>query len=324
MPSMFVCGVINWDTLLFVEHLPAAGEEVRVNRVISVPGGKGANTAVAAARILGPTKVGIIAMLGSDSIAERQINILEDEGVDTSCIMQHSGISSGQAYVIVDSKGENMILTDMAANQMMTSENIINQKMFSAIDKSSMIIIIDPPLDVAASLSTQCKDRGKTIIVSPALLTKYGFPTLHKYMNNADYIIINEHEAKSLMSLNNGITACSRMADTLDGKRIITTLGSKGCVFCYEGKKVMIPTMDLSYFGLQIRSKAGAGDTFVGAFAAFKQEGLDDLESIFLANIAAALKTTREETRGSPMHEDIKRYADHDFMRSLYRKIKII
>jgi len=324
MPRMFVCGVINWDTLLFVENLPAAGEEVRVNRVISVPGGKGANTAVAAARILGPTKVGIIAMLGSDNIAEKQIIILEGEGVDTTCIMRHADVGSGQAYVIVDSNGEDMILTDMAANQMMTSEKIVNQKMFSAIDKSNMMIIIDPPLDVAASLSTQCKDRGKTVIVSPALLTKYGFPALHNYMSNADYIILNEHETKLLMSLNDGITACSELSNTLDGKRIITTLGSKGCIFCSEGKKVMIPTMDLSYFGLGIKSTVGAGDAFVGAFAAFKLEGLDDLESIFFANVAAALKITREETRGSPMQEEIKRYADHNYMRSLYDQIKII
>lgn len=321
---MFVCGVINWDTLLFVDHLPTAGEEIRVNRVISVPGGKGANTAVAAARILGPSKVGIIAMLGSDDIAEKQINILEGEGVDTSWIMRHAGVGSGQAYVIVDSAGEDMILTHMAANQMMTSEIIASQKMLSATDQSNMMIVIDPPLDVAASLTTECKDRGKTVIVSPALLTRCGFTALRKYISNADYIILNEHEVKSLMSVNDGVSACSKMSDTLDGNRIIATLGSKGCILCYEGKKVMIPTMDLSYFGLEIKSTVGAGDTFVGAFAAFKLQGLDDLESIFLANIAAALKTTQEETRGSPTQEKIKRYAVHNHLRSLHDQIKII
>jgi ribokinase len=329
MPDVLVCGVINWDTLLFVEHIPYAGEEVKVKRIISVPGGKGANTAVAAAKILGLTKVGIIAMLGSDEIAERQTDILEDEGVDTSCIMRHANISSGQAYVVVDSDGEDMILTHMAANEMMTSKNIIaNEKILSAVDKCNMIIIIDPPLDVAANLSTQCKDRGKIVIISPALLTKqHGFPTLRKYMSNADYIILNEQETKSLMSMNNddddgSIAACSKLSDTLDEKRIITTRGRKGCIFCYEGKRVMIPTMDLSYFGLEVKSTAGAGDAFVGAFGAFKLEGLDDIESIFLANIAAALKTTREETRGSPTYEDIKHYADHDYVRSLHNQIR--
>lgn len=171
----------------------------------------------------------------------------------------------------------------------------------------------------------QCKDRERTvIIISPALLTKYGFPALQNYMNNADYIILNEHEAKSLMSVNDGITVCSKLSNILDGKRVITTLGSKDCVFCYEGKKVMIPTMDLSYFSLEIKSTVGAGDTFVGVFGAFKLEGLDDLKSIFLANIAAALKTTREETRGSPTYEDINHYANHDHMQLLYDQIKII
>ena len=325
MPGIFVCGVINWDTVLFTEHLPSMGEEIRINKAISVPGGKGANTAVAAARILGPKKVGIIAMLGSDDLAQKQIDILEKEGVDTSCILQHAESISGQAYVIVDSMGEDMILTHMTANEMVTSRNILgNQKILSAIDKCNAIIIIDPPLDVAITLSAQCKDKGKTIIISPALLTRYGFATLHKYLTNADYIILNEQEAKYLTSINDGITACSKLSSMLDGKRIITTLGKKGCIFCYEGKSAIIPTIDLSHFGLKVRSTAGAGDSFVGTFGAFRLERLDDLESIFLADIAAALKTTNEQTRGSPTYNEIKRFADHEYVRSLHNQIRFI
>jgi len=122
MPRMFVCGVINWDTALFVESLPGPGEEVRVVRTSSFPGGKGANTAVAAARILGPAQVGMAGMLGSDSVAEEQIRILEQEGVDTSCVAKQPAADSGTAYVIVGNKGEDMILTHMAANLMMTEE----------------------------------------------------------------------------------------------------------------------------------------------------------------------------------------------------------
>lgn len=157
-----MCGVINWDNLLFVEHLPSIGEEVRINRITSVPGGKGANTAVAIARILGPTKVAIIAMLGSDNIAQKQIDILESEGIDTSCIMRQAKSISGQAYVIVDNNGEDMIVTHMAANEMVTSKNITdNREIISAIDKCTTIIIIDPPLDVAMTLSIEGKNRGK-------------------------------------------------------------------------------------------------------------------------------------------------------------------
>lgn len=154
---MFVCGVINWDTLLFVQKLPTAGEGVKVDRVISVPGGKGANTAVTAVRILCLTKVGIIAMLGSDNIAEKHLAIFEGEGVDISCIMRDTSTLSGQAYVVIDSAGEDMILTHIAANQMMRSETITNQKMLSAIDKSDMMIVINPLLMLLSTF--QCNAR---------------------------------------------------------------------------------------------------------------------------------------------------------------------
>ena len=84
MSKILVCGAINWDTMLFVDRFPNPGEEVHVMRVISVPGGKAANTAVAAVKILGTNNVGIIGMLGLDDIAESQIKILQNEEIDTS------------------------------------------------------------------------------------------------------------------------------------------------------------------------------------------------------------------------------------------------
>lgn len=332
MSSIFVCGVINWDTLLFVKDLPAPGEEVKVNRAISVPGGKGGNTAVAAARLLDRssptnTRVGIIAMLGSDDIAQKQLRILGEEGVDTSCIIQYHGINSGQAFVLIDKNGQDMIMTYSVANEMMMAEKmkiVVNEIINFALGKSEMMIIIDPPLETAANLSKQCKDGGKPVIVSPALLTSYGFSALRRYLNNADYVILNQQEAKSLMSIDDSMTACSKLSDALGGKKVITTLGSKGCIFCSWGKKTIIPTMDLSKFNLKVKSSAGAGDSFVGAFGAFKLEGLDDFESIILANIAAALKTTREEIRGTPTRNELYIYANKNYINSLRNQIRFI
>lgn len=325
MTSILVCGVINWDTTLFVDKLPIPGEEVRVNRISSVPGGKGANTAVAAARILGASEVGIIGMLGVDEIANKQIKILENEGIDVSLIMKHERLESGHAYVVVDSNGEDMILTHMAANQMMTPEIIVNEGIRSGIKQASMIIIIDPPLEVASKLAEQAKQMGKIVVLSPALLSKYGLIALRNYFNNADYIILNEQEASFLASAKDGISACKKISEILDGKNnIITTLGNKGCVLCHNGKIATIPTIDMASFGLKIQSTAGAGDTFIGTFGAFKTKGFNDAESLFLANIAAALKTTKEETRGSPSYTEIKRYADDERMRLLFNNIEPI
>lgn len=308
MSKILVCGAINWDTTLFVDRFPNPGEEIRVMKVISVPGGKAANTAVAAVKILSTKSVGVIGMLGADSISKSQIKILQSEGIDTSLIFQHDGMLSGQAYVIVDSKGENVILTHQAANLAIRPEHIARPKVLSAIDNSSTMIVIDPPLDIASSLIIYANRAGKSVIWSPSLLTRYGLSAVQRYMIHVDYLILNQQEAGSLTSMDDGVQACIKISDSINGKNVVVTLGDKGCVLCTKGKSIVIPPLHLSSSDLKIVSTVGAGDTFVGAFAAFKLKGFEDARALYLANVAAALKTSKEETRASPSYEEIKRY----------------
>lgn len=308
---MLVCGAVNWDTTLFVERLPNPGEEVRVTRVISVPGGKGANTAVAAAKILGAHNVGVIGMLGVDSIAENQVKILQDEGIDTSTIFRQDEMVSGQAYVVVDSRGENLILSHQAANLTISPENVSQPNVLSAIENSNTIIVIDPPLDTAGALIISARRAGKKIIWSPALLTSYGLSAVQKYAMHVDYLILNKQEASSLSSKEDGVKACSKISDSLSGRTaVIVTLGDQGCVLSVNRNSMVIPPLDFSSLSdLRVISTVGAGDTFLGAFGAFKLDGFEDRQALYLANIAAGLKTTRADTRGSPTLEEIKRYA---------------
>jgi ribokinase len=101
------------------------------------------------------------------------------------------------------------------------------------------------------------------------------------------------------------------------------TLGSRGCIVFSDGKRALIPPLDLSSFGLKAVNTVGAGDTFVGTFASFRLEGLDFIESLFLANIAAGLKTTREETRGSPSKLEILKYAGDSKSNSALNSIRL-
>ena len=307
MPKLLICGAINWDTTLFVDRLPNPGQEIHVMRVASEPGGKGANTAVAAAKILGNNSVATIGMVGVDDIADRQLRILQDQGVDTTLILESDKLLSGRAYVIVDKNGENMILTYQAANLAFTAEFLESSKVLSAIEESSMVIVIDPPLDAAASLIVNSKGRGKTVIWAPALLTNYGFSVLEQYIRDVDYLILNQQEAKSLTSIHDGIQACSNISNAISSK-VVVTLGHEGCILCSGGKGKKISPLHLSLSGLNAVSTAGAGDTLVGVFGAFKVKGFEDDKALYLANIAAALKTTREETRASPTYEEIQRY----------------
>jgi ribokinase len=263
-------------------------------------------------KILGKNSVGVIGMLGVDDIADSQIKILQNEGIDTSLIFRHDGILSGQAYVIVDCRGENEILTHQGANLAIRPELVERPEVLSAIDKSSTIIVIDPPLDLAGSLIIYARRTGKSIIWSPALLTNYGLSALNRYMSHVDYLILNQQEVRSLTGVGDGVKACTKISNSIRGRKVVVTLGDKGCVLCTDGKSKVIAPMHLASSDLKIVSTVGAGDTFVGAFAAFLLKGFEDAKALYLANIAAALKTAREETRASPTYEEIKRYINND------------
>ncbi len=318
-----VCGAINWDTSIFVDSFPSPGEEVKANKVISVPGGKGANVAVASARILG-SGVGIIGALGNDDIAEKQIKTLHEEGIDTSCIKRMQGTSSGQAYILVDQKGENFILTYRAANQMITADMVNDNTTANAIKNSKLVTVIDPPLEVAEASISNAKSHGKIVIWSPAVLVRHGFDSLKELLLKADYVIVNESESTLLSGANDAAKACLSLSNNLNGKKVITTLGKEGCVFCWQTKTARIPALDLSSLNLHVINTVGAGDAFVGSFAALKTKGFDDVEALFMANIAGSLKTTKEETRGSPRYDEIKHYLDDQRVQSLFTKINVV
>ncbi len=319
-----VSGAINWDTSIFVDEFPKAKEEIKAKKVISVPGGKGANVAVASARILGSNNVGIIGALGDDDIAKRQIKILKDEGVDTSCIKQIQNTSSGQAYIVVDHTGENFIITYKAANHMITVDMVNDEVTSKALNECKLVTVIDPPLEVADAIITNARNLGKTVIWSPGLLVRNGFEKIRETLMKTNYIILNEPEAKILVGMENAREACLTLSGKMNGKKVIGTLGAKGCIFCWDTKTAVIPAPNPLDLELKVVNTVGAGDAFVGAFSALKIKEFGDMESLFLANIAGALKTTKEETRGSPSYKEIREYFDDKRVQSLFGKISVV
>ncbi|MFQ5941792.1 MAG: carbohydrate kinase family protein [Nitrososphaerales archaeon] len=318
-----VCGAINWDTSIFVDNFPSSKEEVKAKKTISVPGGKGANVAIASARILSTNNVGVIGALGDDDIADRQMQILKEEGIDTSSIKRIQNASSGQAYIVVDGSGENFIITHKAANHMITVDMINEEVTSRALEECKLITVIDPPLDVAEALIANARNLDKAIVWSPGLLVRNGFDKLKEIILKANYIILNESEAKILAGIDDAVKACLSLSGKINVNKVIGTLGAGGCVLCWQNKTVRIPTPSLEDLGLRVVNTVGAGDAFLGVFSALRIKEFDEKESLFLANIAGALKTTREETRSSPSYYEIKNYFDDKRVKSIFEKIKI-
>jgi len=308
MVKICVAGAINWDINLFVERFPQIGEEVPVQKITRIPGGKGANVAVAVARLLGPGEAALIGCLGRDSIAEQQIKILKDEGVVVSGIRISEDTESGQAYIIIDRNGRNVINTFFGANLKLSPEDLHSSEILSLIMEASIVTLIDPPIETIKAAVSLAKSHGKTTIWDAGVRSVLGIERLEAILKNLDYLVVNEVEVKNLSEETNPLKAWQLLSAVNGDLKLIVKLGERGCSMISPDLAISVPPIDLKKLGLKVVNTVGCGDAFLGVFAASKAQGLNDIEALERANLAGALKATRHETRGSPRREELEKY----------------
>ena len=305
-PELAITGALNWDINLFVKRLPLSGQEVVVEKIDRVPGGKGGNVSVAAARILGPDRVALVACVGRDDVGKKQIFILKQEGVDTSGVQLLDRLESGQAYITVDEKGSNVIETHFGANAGLKREHLMLPPVQSILASSRMLVVIDPPRHVAGKLLAEGRRLGRSVMWHPGVLTRFGLSEFMDDMEDLDYLILNEHEASFFAGVKGLDNSLAKLAKVSPKARILVTLGSRGAALYSAGKLSKIPRISLEKLGRKVVNTTGSGDAFVGAFSAYKVLGLDDVTAFRYANMAGALKACHSETRGSPRRKDLE------------------
>ncbi|MDP7079728.1 MAG: PfkB family carbohydrate kinase [Candidatus Undinarchaeales archaeon] len=287
MVKVCVIGAINWDINYFVDHLPAPGEEVLVERKDTCPGGTGANVATAAARLMATGEVAMLGGLGRDDIAQSQRTLMATEGIDTEGILTLDA-ESGQAHITIDAKGENTIVTVMGANALVTPENLHIPAIERLLWEAKVVVITDPPLE---SIPTIVELAGDAVLVwDPGVRVAEAGSSLLKRM---DYLVLNEVEAKGLSP------------EVVQQTAIIEKLGKAGCRFTGSEGTIEAPGVDLAALELEVVNTVGCGDAFLGAFAASIASGLDVNESLARANLAGAINASRAETRGSPTAKEL-------------------
>jgi ribokinase len=307
-PDLVVTGALNWDINLFVERLPRPGEEVVVQKVDRVPGGKGGNVSVAASRILGQRKVGLLACVGKDEIGKKQLSILKEDGVNISAVQTLIKLESGQAYITIDEKGRNNIETHFGANAGLKRDHILLPEVQSLFGNCRMMVVIDPPRQVAGRILSEGRRLRRSVLWHPGVLTRFGMEEFKGEMEGLDYLVLNEHEALAFTgtrTLADSVVAFNKVSPKM---KILVTLGSKGFAFYDKGKQLKMRSVNLAKMGRKIVNTTGCGDAFVGAFAAYKVLGLADIEALKHGNMAAALKATRPETRGSPTRKELEEF----------------
>ena len=307
MPSVLVCGAINWDTTCLVDHLPIPGEEVTCAGVSEVPGGTGANAAVAAARLLGRDEVALFGALGRDDIAQVQLGILETEGVVHEAIVRIPGQPSGHAYILVDHSGQNIIASSLGANSALTSRHARQARLSTLLQSCRCVALTDPPLQVAAYLLEAAADLGVPALWDPGVLAGAGWDALAPLTRKVDALVLNEAEAAQLF----GTREPERILKALDLRgapsSIVLKQGARGSVLleCASGATTRIPALPMEALGMEVVSSVGCGDVFLGTCAAYLSLGRQREDALLMASAAAGWNATRPETRGGPTRQEL-------------------
>jgi ribokinase len=295
-----VIGAINWDVSIFEDSFAGLGEEVPVKDVEEYSGGKGANVAVAAARVLGPGKAAFIGALGTDEIAGTQLRLLREEGVVTDGVVIVKGAMSGRAYILVNREGKKSIHTHFGANSLILPEHLEDPGPLGVLSRSSMLVVMDTPTGVALAAVRKALLSKAKIIYSPGVRVRERRESLRDIMEHADYLVVDKAELLRLGGKSDAILASELLQRASPGLTVVATSGKSGCMVVTEQGVNRIGGVDLSRLNMKAVNSTGSGDAFLGVLASYLRTGSDPIEAAKWANLAGALKATRYETRGSP------------------------
>ncbi|WP_053161286.1 ribokinase [Pseudomonas sp. P1.8] len=286
MPAkVVVIGSLNMDLVTRAPRLPRGGETLIGESFATVSGGKGANQAVAAARL--GAQVAMVGCVGNDAYGEALRAALLVEEVDCQAVSTVEG-SSGVALIVVDDNSQNSIVIVAGANGALTPALI---GCFDAVLQAADVIIcqLEVPEATVGHALKRGRELGKTVILNPAPASR---PLPADWYASIDYLIPNETEACALSglpvdSLQSAETAATRLIAMGAGK-VIITLGAKGSLFANGA--------GFNHFVAPVVTAVdttAAGDTFVGGFAAALAAGKSEVEAIRFGQVAAALSVTR-------------------------------
>ena len=286
MNKVIVVGSVNMDITARTDKLPDTGETVAARSVEYLPGGKGLNQAVAAAKI--GTTVVLAGCLGSDSFADELASFVRRHKIDVSCL-RRSEKNSGIALITVDERGQNTIVVAPGSNADVCPEDV---KKLPVSPGDVVVCQFEiPPAAVAAAFA-KARRYGARTILNPSPVC----PIPDEIFRNTDILIVNETELAFLSRENvDENTPAEKVADAAEKLKtdaeqtVIVTLGSRGALVA--GSKDML---FVDSYKVPAVDTVGAGDCFAGVFAAKLAEGKDVGENVKTAARAAAVCVTRK------------------------------
>jgi len=292
--SIVVVGSLNLDLVARVNHLPARGETIFGRDFKTYCGGKGANQAVALARL--GAHVSMIGKLGSDAFAEQLRNGLEESGVDSTGVTSTGG-SSGTALITTSAEGDNTIVVIPGANDALLPEDIDRHR--DKIEAASMVLAqLEIPRATTEHLALVVRAAGVPFLLDPAP----AYALSSRVLESVSWLTPNESETKTLLGLDPAAESpyephtCAERLIALGARNVILKLGARG-VYMF-GRDIDGAYID--GFPVNAVDSTAAGDAFNGAFAfAVAQCGMSPKEAAEFACGAAALSVTRPGAQAS-------------------------
>lgn len=297
MKNVLVIGSINIDMVIETEKVPQMGETLTGSGFLTTPGGKGANQAVASARLGNPTRM--IGRVGSDIYGGLLLDNLKSYGVDT-CGIQVSEGESGVAVITV-CHGDNYIILDQGANAKVSRADIDANE--GLLDWADVVLFqFEIPVDTVAYAMRQAKSHGCKVLLNPAPMKE--FPA--DLLQYADLFIPNQTEAalflgRGIETLEEGKAAAAEIRAMGCGGCIIT-MGSLGCVYT-DG----IQTGTQGIFSVRVQDTTAAGDSFIAGLCAHLEQGLP--QAVRYASAVSALAVSKHGAQVSlPAKEEVEEF----------------
>lgn len=292
--TIAVIGSINTDMVVKTPALPTRGETVIGGDFFMSAGGKGANQAVAAARL--GANVSMVANLGTDMFGDSAIKRLNAEGIDCSCITRDGNQSSGVALISVDEKGENHIVVAPGSNGTLSNEQI--EQAFNSIPDNSLVLLqLEIPIEAVARAVELANEKHCQVVLDPAPAQE-----LPDAVYAGTYLFTpNETEAEILTGISvQDEESANSAAEKLVAKgidNVAITLGAKGVLLLNKEGREFIPAVPVDAI-----DTTAAGDCFNGSLAAALASGKTLKESLAFACKAAAIAVTRLGAQDSMPH----------------------
>jgi ribokinase len=299
LAGVFVVGSVNQDFVLRLERRPEPGETVTDAELSLHPGGKGANQAVAAARL--GARVSMLARVGEDAFGSALVENLHGNGVDTRHVESVPGAPTGSAFITVTPDGENAIVVSPGANRSLSPHDA-EAAAESLRDAGVLVAQLEVPVEAVEAAARIVTEGGGRFLLNlaPPREVPEGLLSL------CDPLVVNQHEARLLLGeeMRPGETAKALLG--LGPASAVVTLGEDGAVLSDRKGVESFPAPEV-----EVVDTTGAGDAFAGALAARLAAGDSPREAVPYAAAAGAAAVTREGAQGSlPAPDEVEALAE--------------